>query len=202
MKIKGFSIVLVLLFTLFLSGCRGCSRSGRESLRDSGSYHNEEIKKSDQSPITEPRERSSAEPARRTNTQPNQTAPGNIVKMRNDGGVYYIPLMVNGIEMEFIFDTGASIISISTAEALFMQRQGKLHDSDILGTSYFSDATGTISEGTSINLREVQIGSRTLHNVRASVVHNLEAPLLLGQSALNQFGRITIDYNQNILILE
>lgn len=104
--------------------------------------------------------------------------------------------------MEFIFDTGASIISISAAESVFMLRQDKLHESDIIGTSYFSDATGTISEGASINLREVKIGTRTLHNVKASVVHNIEAPLLLGQSALNQFGRITIDYNQNILILE
>ncbi len=202
MKIKRFSIVLVFLFTLLLSGCRGCSRSGRESLRDAGSDHNLEIKKPDQSPISEPHEGLSVETTRRVKSPLKPAADSNLVKMRHERGTYYIPVTINGIEMEFIFDTGASIISISAAEAVFMLRQGKLHESDIIGTSYFSDATGTISEGTSINLREVKIGTRTLHNVKASVVHNIEAPLLLGQSALNQFGRITIDYNQNILILE
>ena len=202
MNMKYFSTALVLLFLLLIPGCRGCSRSGRESLRGDGPFHEREIRKPEQTTIPNSHERYPHAPARRSNTRVNQTSSGNIVNMRNDGGVYYIPLTVNGIEMEFIFDTGASIISISAAEAIFMYRQGKLLDKDFQGASYFSDATGTISEGTSINLREVQIGSRTLHNVRASVVHNLDAPLLLGQSALNQFGRITIDYNQNILILE
>lgn len=202
MKIKRFSIVLVFLFTLLLSGCRGCSRSGRESLRDVDSDHNLEIKKPDRSPISEPHEGFEVETTRRVESPLKPAVESNIVKMRHEGGTYYVPLIVNGVEMEFIFDTGASIISISAAEAIFMLRHGKLSDDDILGSSYFSDATGTISEGTMINLREVKIGTRTLNNVKASVVHNLEAPLLLGQSALNQFGRIIIDYNQNILILE
>jgi aspartyl protease family protein len=125
-----------------------------------------------------------------------------IVKMAKRGGVFYIPCKINGVDMEFIFDTGASIISISTIEVLFLLKHNKLSEDDILGTSYFSDATGTISEGTLINLRKVQIGSRTLYDVRASVVNNLEAPLLLGQSALQQFGKVTIDYNNDQLIFE
>ncbi len=202
MKIKRFLIVLVLLFTLLLSGCRGCSKSGRESLRGEGSYHYEDIDKPDPSPLPGSDNSASVEPARRVEPPLQPAAESNIVKMRHEEGTYYIPLIVNGVEMEFVFDTGASVISISAAEAIFMLRHGKLSDDDILGTSYFSDATGNISEGTIINLREVKVGTRTLYNVRASVVHNLEAPLLLGQSALNQFGRIIIDYNQNILILE
>jgi aspartyl protease family protein len=126
----------------------------------------------------------------------------NRIQMRHAGGVYFVPLKVNGLEMEFIFDTGASTISISLSEAMLLHRQGKLGNRDILGTSFFTDATGTISEGTRLNLREVEIGNRTLYNVEASVVHNLKAPLLLGQSALNQFGRITIDYEKKELILE
>lgn len=64
------------------------------------------------------------------------------------------------------------------------------------------DATGNISQGTLINLREVKIGIRQLNNVEASVVHNLEAPLLLGQSALSQFGKLTVDYKNNEIIFE
>jgi aspartyl protease family protein len=38
--------------------------------------------------------------------------------------------------------------------------------------------------------------------VQASVVHNLQAPLLLGQSALNKFGKISIDYNNGEITFE
>ena len=104
--------------------------------------------------------------------------------------------------MEFNIDNGAYIISNSSTEAIFHIKQGKLLESDILGSSYFSDATGAISEGTRINLREVKIGNKKIYNIEASVVHNLEAPLLLGQSALTKFGKISIDYNKKQLILD
>ena len=34
-----------------------------------------------------------------------------------------------------------------------------------------------------------------LHNVEATVVNNIQAPLLLGQTALAKFGKISIDYD-------
>ena len=57
--------------------------------------------------------------------------------------------------MFFIFDTGASIISISETEANFLWKQGKLTKEDIRGTANFSDANGDISEGTIIILKTV-----------------------------------------------
>lgn len=125
-----------------------------------------------------------------------------IVRMNKRGGVNYIPIMINGIEMEFIFDTGASIISISDAEALFLYKQNKLKAEDFITTHSFIDATGTVSEGTIINIKTVQIGDKVLNNVRASVVHNLKAPLLLGMSALEQFGKISIDNVNGIIEFE
>ena len=126
----------------------------------------------------------------------------NQVKMKPMGGVYEIPTKINGVNMDFIFDTGASNISISETEVLFLIKQGKLTKDDVLGSTEFSDATGNVSEGTIINLRTVQIGNRLIKNVEASVVHNSTAPLLLGQSALAQFGKVTIDYKNNILSFE
>lgn len=43
---------------------------------------------------------------------------------------------------------------------------------------------------------------RLEYDVEASVVHNLEAPLLLGQSALSKFGKLTIDYNENKIVFD
>ena len=125
-----------------------------------------------------------------------------VVKMKKENGVYKIPVRINGTEMDFIFDTGAGIISISYLEASFLYKQGKITKDDILGREQFQDATGTISEGAIINLKEVTIGNQTLYNVHASVTSNVNAPLLLGQSALEKFGRITIDYQNAEIIFQ
>jgi predicted aspartyl protease len=42
-------------------------------------------------------------------------------------------------------------------------------------------------------LRRVNFGGLELDNVRASVVRNQKAPLLLGQSVLGRLGKIEID---------
>lgn len=138
----------------------------------------------------------------RTYSRDKQSSKSNIVKMVPSGGVYYVPIEINSVAMKIIFDTGASSISISETEVLFLWKQGKINGDDILGAVRFQDATGNISEGTRINLKEVKIGNRTINNVEASVVHNLEAPLLLGQSALSKFGKVTIDYKKNEISFE
>lgn len=124
------------------------------------------------------------------------------IKMRHDNGVYHVPCKINGVEMELIFDTGASDVTISLTEAMFLIKQNKLTDDDVVGAAYYQIADGSVAEGTVVNLKSVTIGDRTIHNVKASIVHNMEAPLLLGQSALSAFGRISIDYNRNEIIFE
>lgn len=125
-----------------------------------------------------------------------------MVKMSAENGVYKIPVAINGSNMNFIFDTGASIISISATEALFLYKQGTLSEDDFLGQVDFQDATGAISQGTIIRLKSVKIGNKTLENVEASVVHNAVAPLLFGQSALAKFGKVSIDYKRNEITFE
>lgn len=120
---------------------------------------------------------------------------GAKVKMEENSGVYLVPINVNGLDLKFIFDTGASSICISSAEATVMVRQGQITQDDILGQQQFQDATGRVSVGTVVNLRTVEIGGITLHDVEATVVDNIQAPLLLGQTALAKFGKISIDYD-------
>lgn len=126
----------------------------------------------------------------------------NVVKMEKKNGVYEVPVELNGVKMFFIFDTGASDITISLTEATFLYKQGTLTDDDLLGTQKYQIADGSISEGTIINLKTVKIGNRILKNVKASVVHNKEAPLLFGQSALAQFGEVTINYYKSEITFE
>lgn len=121
------------------------------------------------------------------------------VHMRKENGVYLVPITVNGLNLDFIFDTGASSICLSSAEALVMLRQGKITQEDIMGQQQFMDATGGVSVGTVIRLHTVEIGGIELTNVEATVVDNIQAPLLLGQTALAKFGKVTIDYDNNTI---
>lgn len=125
-----------------------------------------------------------------------------IIKMREANGVYHVPCKINGTEMEFIFDTGASDITMSLTEASFLYKQGKLTEEDFIGTQQYQIADGSIHEGAIVVLRKVEIGSWELHDVKASIVDNMEAPLLLGQSALAKFGKISIDYYKNEITFE
>ena len=114
------------------------------------------------------------------------------IKMEKAGGIYKIPCEVNGLRMKFYFDTGASLVSISLKEALFMLENGYLSKTDIIGTGKSSIADGSIVENTIINLREMKIGNKTLQNVKASVSNSLMAPILLGQSVLKRLGEYKI----------
>lgn len=124
-----------------------------------------------------------------------------VINMQEDNGVYTMPCKVNGLKLKFIFDTGASDVSISLTEAVFMIKNGYLIENDIIGTTQYSIANGDVTEGTKINLKEVIIGNLKLHNIEAGVVHSLEAPLLLGQSALKKLGKIEFDYLNNTLTI-
>jgi aspartyl protease family protein len=172
-------LVVILLIALGFSACSGCSKSGTESRYV---YHNNQ--------------------APEISTESKTDTAGNIVKMIKQDGVYHIPVSINGVSLYFIFDTGAGYISISAAEAESLYRQGKLTQEDVVGRTRLMDANGDISQGTMIILREVQIGNKVLYDVKATVMANLNAPLLVGQSALEQFGRISIDYEKGEISFE
>lgn len=117
------------------------------------------------------------------------------------GGVRYVKAKVNGVEMEMIFDTGASGVSLSLTEALFLYKQGRLCDDDIVGSTQVTIADGSIEEEMVFNLQEVELADGLVaKNVKAVVVNNLAAPLLLGNSALRQFGSFTIDDARGVII--
>ncbi len=123
------------------------------------------------------------------------------IKMSREGGVSIVPCKINGLSLSFIFDTGASDVSISLTEARFMFKNGYLNTKDITGTSKYSDATGGINEGVTLNLKEIEFAGLKLFNVKASIVNNLNAPLLLGQSAIKKLGKIQIDLSANTLTI-
>lgn len=122
-----------------------------------------------------------------------------IIPMEKNGGVYKIPCVVNGLKLKLIFDTGATNVCISESVAQMMLENDYLASTDILGNSQMMIADGSIVNNTKINLKKIQIGDITIHNVEAYVVESQIAPLLLGQSAIKKLGKYTIS-GDNLII--
>ena len=121
------------------------------------------------------------------------------ISFTKEGGVCKVKCVINGLPLHFIFDTGATDVSISSVEATFMAKNDFLSSSDIIGKQNYQTADGNITEGTIINLKDVKLGSLHLNNIKASVVRNQAAPLLLGQSVLSKLGKIEIDNTKKVL---
>lgn len=125
-----------------------------------------------------------------------------IPMRKKSGGTYEVPCTINGLPLKFIFDTGASDVTLSSVEADFMLKNDYLSERDFRGSRRYLTASGSVCDGALVCLKEVRVGDVTLKNVEASVVKNQKAPLLLGQSVLERFGTITIDNKASKLIIK
>lgn len=121
------------------------------------------------------------------------------IPFTKENGMYKVKCSINNLPLYFILDTGASVVSISSVEATFMMKNDYIRPADIIGKQNYLNANGEVSEGTVINLRNVNFGGLDLNDIRASVVHNQSAPLLLGQSVLSRLGNIEIDNVRGVL---
>ena len=121
------------------------------------------------------------------------------IEMEEENGIYKIPCTVNGLKLKFIFDTGASVVSISSTIANMMLENGYLSEEDILGSGQTQIANGDIIDNTIINIKEIEISGMVLKDVQAVVIHQQTAPLLLGQSAIQKLGKVSIVGNRLLI---
>ena len=124
------------------------------------------------------------------------------IKLEKKGGVFYIPCVINNINMKLIYDTGASDVFISLKQAKQFVENGPLTIDDIIGFQEYQIASGDIVVGMNIILKKIVVGDRVLTNVEASVSDNEESPLLFGISAMSKLGDFEFDITGEYLILE
>lgn len=121
------------------------------------------------------------------------------ITMEQDGGVYKVPCVVNGAKMKFIFDTGAATVCLSESMAEYLLDNDYITKDDILGTGTSQVADGRIVDHVKINLRDIEVAGLHLKDVEAVVVEGQRAPLLLGQTAIQKLGKVSIDGNKLII---
>lgn len=208
-------LVLVSYFLVFVSA--GCSKSGRRLERQEAEENNDDIKikKEKENELnkviiekdddTEENDNNDEEKKTRRKVLVKRDENNNeyveIPMFKTKSGIYEVPIRINGLELDFVFDTGASDISISELEFQLLTKKRRIKQSDIKEQITYKDASGNTLTAKKITLRQVEVGNKILRDVDAIVINNARAPLLLGQSALSRFGRVEIDYQSNAIRL-
>jgi predicted aspartyl protease len=127
------------------------------------------------------------------------------VPYRETNGVKFVHVKVNGVGWDMIFDTGCSGTLLSLSEARYLAERGLLTQDDVLGFTQSQIADGSIVENMVVNLSKVSIianNGETIdcYNVSATVSSNIGAPLLLGNTVLDEVAYdYTIDNTRKVI---
>ncbi len=119
-----------------------------------------------------------------------QNGEGSVTLTRANDGHFYATLAVNGRDVEFVVDTGATSIVLSQDDA---QAIGiDVENLNYFGKSY--TANGVVDTA-SIRLNHITLGDITFYDMRASVNGGELFGSLLGMDYINQFSEFKISGN-------
>lgn len=125
-----------------------------------------------------------------------------IIPLETDNsGMLYITAKLNDVPIKFILDTGCSTMLISNRDAEFLLHHNIVNEKNILGNVKSICANGNVDTNTNINIQKVELQGVVLHDIPCMISNSPNTPLLLGQAVLSKLGEVTIDYDNNLLII-
>ena len=120
-------------------------------------------------------------------TQALVTAAGTVAIDRAADGHFYAEGTINGADLRFLVDTGASAVAIGRDDA---RRLGLfVSDADFTGSGLTANGPVKVAP---VTIPRMTVGSITATDVRGAVVDVPTLPPLLGQSFLSQLHDVTI----------
>ena len=125
---------------------------------------------------------------------------GEAALISEGGGLYKIDAALNGRQIAFELDSGASDVVIPKSTAKMLVADGTLTPADFLG-----NVTSVLADGSKVSnpaylLHTVAVAGRTVHDVRCLVGED-NTSLLLGQAFLRRFKSWTVDNARHVLVL-
>ena len=113
----------------------------------------------------------------------------------DEQGMYHVNGSINGFQVRFVIDTGATLISMNSPQAKRLGLQYKLD-----GQQALSSTASGLDKIYIVNLKKVKVGDIELTNIKGAV-HDGDFPtvILLGNSFLN---RVDLQRKGRILTLE
>ncbi|MFM7311219.1 MAG: aspartyl protease family protein [Flavobacteriales bacterium] len=107
------------------------------------------------------------------------------VSLVQDGGLWYLPLTINGLQDNFLFDTGAADLVMSRSLYDELVLAGEMGFADHMGQQYYELANGEHVWCDMVNARSVVIGNFIVHDVMIGVMD--EGGMLCGISFFSKF---------------
>ena len=121
------------------------------------------------------------------------TEDGQIEVLRAEDGHYYLTLVIDGVEVEFLADTGATNVVLSDSDA----RELGIDPESLVYLGQAETANGTVLTA-DVSIRNVELGPFFDARITASVSKGAMEGSLLGMDYLGLF-RIEIDRDRMIL---
>jgi clan AA aspartic protease (TIGR02281 family) len=123
------------------------------------------------------------------------------VALKAEGGELLAPVTINdSVKLDFVLDSGASVVTIPADVAMTLIRTGTLTKDDYLGRQTFQLADGRTMPSTILRIRTLKVGDIVVHDVQASVT-DAKGSLLLGQTFLARLSTWSIDNARHVLVL-
>ncbi len=115
------------------------------------------------------------------------------------GQGYKLKIKIGNVSKYFLFDTGASDLTIDRDTERELLIEGILKKDSYLNKSNFEMADNRVVTGQNVKVDNVTIGDYTVNNVVITIMN--EGSLLCGKSFLDKFKNWEFDKNNNVLIL-
>ena len=132
---------------------------------------------------------------------PKPAVPTEEVPLKAEGGALLVPVVINdSVKLDFMLDSGASVVTIPADVAMTLIRTGTLTQADYLGRETFQLADGRKMPSTILRIRTLKVGDIVVHDVQASVTDS-KGSLLLGQTFLARLTTWSIDNGRHVLVL-
>ncbi|MET0090263.1 MAG: retropepsin-like aspartic protease [Candidatus Thiodiazotropha sp.] len=119
------------------------------------------------------------------------TGSGSVVLKRNRAGHYLAPGRINGVDVNFLVDTGATFVALSSdlADRAGLKRGVR---------SQAQTASGVVTSWLTV-IGDLQLGSLRMHDVRAAIIPEMpDRQVLLGMSFLKH---LRLEQHQDELII-
>lgn len=131
---------------------------------------------------------------------PVAAATGEIVLQADRGGYSVSGRINDAMTLKFVLDSGAAVVALPSDVVEALTKSGAIQPVDILGHAIYITADGKHHKGTTLMLRQLDVGGHVVTNVRAAVGPASTTPLL-GQSFLTKFKSWTLDNQRHMLII-
>lgn len=114
-------------------------------------------------------------------------------------GLYEFQCKVGGLPLTIAYDPKATRATIASVDATFLCKNGYVGRADVRDARSHMDSDGKLTNGYVIALRNVEVGDTAVESLRATVVSDQKASIVVGDSSLSRLGRLSLDKDRKVI---